>query len=495
MSEEINIDKAHLKLAAELAEFDAVGLAERIRKKELSPKEAVEASVAAIEVLDKELNFRCQDYAEEALAEAGVFSVADQPFPGVPFLLKDLGAQMEGKVCDAGSRLAAGIIAKHDTELMARFRRSGLITLGKTNTPEFGANIITENVLQGVTHNPWNKDYSPGGSSGGSSAAVAAGAVAIAHANDGLGSIRIPASMTNLYGLKPTRQRIPSGPDIAESSGGRAAELVVTRSVRDTAVLLDAVYGSDPGAPHVAPPPMRPYVEELDNPPKDLRIALMVASFSGAKPEPICAKAAEETAALCAQLGHRVELATPQIPWDEYLWSLKMTAQGGFAAGVQLTAEATGRTPSPDNLEPLTWASYEEGRKVSMLDFHKGLSIYGKVQRAMGRFFEKFDILISPVLMGPPPPVEYFASKDVDIDEFWDWFGGDAYSPFAGVFNVTGQPSASVPLHMTEDGLPIGTQITGKFGDEGTILGLSAELERAAPWASRRPSIHISNYV
>jgi len=194
-------------------------------------------------------------------------------------------------------------------------------------------------------------------------------------------------------------------------------------------------------------------------------------------------------------MGHNVELATPEIPWDDFLWSLKMTAQAGFAAGVQLTAEATGRTPSPDNLEPLTWASYEAGMKVSMLDFHKGLGIYGKVQRAMGRFFESFDVLISPVLMGPPPPVEYFVGRDVDNDAFWDWFGGDAYSPFAGVFNVTGQPSASIPLHMSEEGLPIGTQITGKFGDEGTILGLSAELERALPWAARRPPIHISNYV
>ncbi len=488
-------DKSLLNLAAELADTDAVGLSGMIRKKEIAPREAVAAAAAAIEVLDSELNFRCQDYAEEALQQAEDYDVGAQPFPGVPFMVKDLGAQMEGKVCDAGSRLAAGIVAKHDTELMARFRRAGLITLGKTNTPEFGANIITENALQGVTSNPWNREYSPGGSSGGAAAAVAAGALPIAHANDGLGSIRIPASMCGLFGLKPTRQRIPSGPDIAEASGGRAAELVVTRSVRDTAVLLDAVHGADPGAPHVAPPPVRPYVDELTNPPKKLRIALMTTSFSGAQPEPICAQAAAETAAMCEALGHSVEVAAPEIPWEDYLWSLKMTAQAGFAAGVHFTAEATGRTPSPDNLEPITWASYQAGMKVSLLDFHKGLGVYGKVQRAIGRFFETYDLLITPMLMGPPPPLGYFAGKDIDIDEFWDWFGGDAYSPFAGVFNVTGQPAASIPLHMNDEGLPIGTHIVGRFGDEGTILGLSADLERASPWASRRPTVHISNYV
>lgn len=490
-----SIDKSALKLAADLAGTDAVGLSDMIRKKDIAPREAIAAAAAAIEVLDQELNFRCQDYTAEALEQAENFNVAEQPLPCVPFLVKDLGAQMEGKVCDAGSRLAAGVVAKHDTELMARFRRAGLVTLGKTNTPEFGANIITENALQGVTRNPWNKDYSPGGSSGGAAAAVAAGALPIAHANDGLGSIRIPASMCGLYGLKPTRQRIPSGPDIAEASGGRAAELVVTRSVRDTAVLLDAVHGTDPGAPHFAPPPKRPYVEELTNPPKKLRIALMTTSFSGAKPAPICAQAAAETAAMCEAMGHIVEAATPDIPWEDYLWSLKVTAQGGFAAGVHLTAEATGRTPSPDNLEPLTWASYQAGMNVSLLDYHKGLGVYGKVQRAVGRFFEKYDLLITPMLMRPPPVVEYFVGKEVDIDAFWDWFGGDAYSPFAGVFNVTGQPAASLPLHMSEEGLPIGTHIVGRFGDEGTVLGLSAELERASPWSSRRPAVHISNYV
>jgi amidase len=471
--------------------YDGLALAELVRKREVTPLELLASARAAIARLNPQLNAVCHDLADRA-REAIEQCSTDAPFAGVPFLLKDIGAQMKGTPCECGSRLMQGYVSSYDSTLTERFHRAGLITLGKTTTPEFGAQINTEPLLTGITRNPWNPGVTPGGSSGGAAAAVAAGIVPLAHANDGLGSIRIPAANCGLFGLKPTRQRTPAGPVQAEISGGRGVEFVVSRSVRDSAALLDAVHGMDVGAPHCAPAPRRPYVDELTTEGRPLRIALMDRTFTGAAVHAECAKAAQALARTCADLGHMVEEATPLIDWAQYMWAIRTAGSASFAAGLAGAARALGRTPSEDNLEPLTWLSYLEGRTLRAEEYFGALEVFASLQRTLGAFFQRYDILITPMLSQPPADIGWLGAPGSDLDRFWQKFGGDEYSPFAGVFNVTGQPAASIPCHETSDGRPIGTQIVAQFGEEGVIFRLAAQLERARPWRERIAGIHVS---
>lgn len=473
-------------------EYDGVGLADLVRRGEVSASELCESAIEAAARLNPSLNVLCHDLSDHARAAVRKFS-ADGPFAGVPFLLKDLGAQMKGTPYECGSRLMQGYVSTFDTHLTERFVRAGLLTIGKTTTPEFGGQITTEPLLTGITRNPWNPEVTPGGSSGGSASAVAAGIVPLAHANDGLGSIRIPAANCGLFGLKPTRQRTPAGPVAAEISGGRGVEFVVSRSVRDSAVLLDAVHGADVGAPHCAPAPRRPYVEELSAKPTPLRIALMERTFTGAPVHPECAKAARVLAGLCAQLGHSVEEATPGIDWSAFMHSIRTAGAASFAAGLVSAGRAMGRTPSEQNVEPLTWLMYLEGKQLRAEEYFRALETFAALQRGMGRFFERYDILITPMLSQPPANLGCLGAPHDDLDGFWERFAGDSYSPFAGIFNITGQPAASIPCHETADRRPIGTQIVARFGDEGAILRLAAQIEVLRPWSARRPEVHISN--
>jgi amidase len=471
--------------------YDGVGLAELVRRGEVSVAEITESAIAAVRALNPTLNVLCRDLGERARVEAREVS-ADAPFAGVPFLLKDLGAQMRGTPYTCGSRLMQGYVSTHDSTLTERFVRAGLVTLGKSTTPEFGAQITTEPVLTGRTRNPWNLEVTPGGSSGGAAAAVAAGIVPLAHANDGLGSIRIPASNCGLFGLKPTRQRTPAGPMAAEISGGRGVEFIVSRTVRDSAALLDAVHGADVGAPHHAPAPRRKYVEELSARPTPLRIALMDRTFTGAPVHAECAKAAHSLAKVCTELGHAVEQAAPVVDWGAYIRAIRLAGSASFAAGLTAAGRAVGRRPSEQNLEPLTWLSYIEGQQLSVGEYFDALEIFAALQRGLGRFFESYDVLITPMLTLPPADLGWLGAPDDDLDAFWEKFGGDAYSPFAGIFNITGQPAASIPCHETRDLRPIGTQVVARFGDEGTIFQLAAQIESARPWSSRRPQTHIA---
>ncbi len=434
--------------------YDGLALAELVRKAEVTALELVESALEASAQLNPLLNVICHDLADRARAAASKVS-PQSPFAGVPFLLKDIGAQMKGTPYECGSRLMQGYVSTHDTYLTERFERAGLITIGKTTTPEFGAQITTEPALTGATRNPWNVAATPGGSSGGSAAAVAAGIVPIAHANDGLGSIRIPASNCGLFGLKPTRQRTPTGPIAGEISGGRGVEFVVSRTVRDSAALLDAVHGADVGAPHCAPAPHRPYIEELTAKPVRLKIALMDRTFAGTAVHPDCAKSARSLAATCAQLGHIVEESTPNVSWEAYMRAIRTAGSASFAAGVAGVGRAMSRTPSETNLEPLTWLSYLEGQRLSAVQYFEALEIFAALQRCVGRFFERYDILITPMLSQPPADIGWLGTPDTDLDVFWQKFAGDAYSPYAGLFNVTGQPAASIPCGETRDGRPI----------------------------------------
>lgn len=475
----------------EYSELDGTALAALVQAKEITTQELFELALTAIERINPRLNFVSHDLAAHA-QQAVEQGLPAGPFEGVPFLLKDLGAQLAGTPFNAGSRLLAGNVSKKDTNLMTRFKAAGLNTVAKTTTPEFGAQITTESLLTGVTRNPWSLLHTPGGSSGGSAAAVAAGVVPFAHANDGLGSIRIPAANCGIFGLKPTRQRTPAGPDLAEISAGRGVEFVVSRTVRDSARLLDCVQGPDVGAPHWAPPPAEPYAEAIARPPQRLRIAFMETTFTGARVADECRDAVQAAARLCHELGHIVVERGPDIDFEAYRWAIRLAGSASMGAGLQGAAAAVGREVSKGLLEPLTWLSYLEGRSTLAADYFRATDVYARLQRAMGRFFVNTDVLLTPMLAMPPAEIGWLGAPANDLDRFWDRFAGDAYSPFAGVFNVTGHPAASLPLHWCERGLPIGVQFVGRFGDEGTLLQLAAQLEQARPWAARKPPVHLS---
>ncbi len=476
---------------AEYSLFDGTGLAELVRGKHVTPAELTDIALRAVERVNPLLNIIAHDLGGQAreVAEKGP---PPGPFAGVPFMIKDLALEMKDTPYEAGCRLLKGNVSLIDTNLMTQFKAAGLVTIAKSTCAEFGAQLTTETVLNGVTRSPWNLAHTPGGSSGGSAAAVAAGVVPFAHANDGIGSIRIPASNCGLFGLKPNRQRLPLGPMIGDAPGSRGVEFVVTRSVRDAARLLDAVHGPDIGAHSWAPPPERPYREELERPRTGLRIAMMTKSFSGASIHPECVRAVQETAALCEALGHHVEEAAPTFDFEGFRHAIRLESNANSAAALEMVGQMMGRPPSPDNLEPFTWRIYQEGKAASAEAYAMTQFTYGVMQRQMGAFFERFDILLTPVLATPPAEIGWLGANPDDIEGFWDRFCGDAYSPFVGVFNVTGPPAASIPLHVSDSGLPIGTQAVARFGDEGALLNLAAQLEAAQPWIDRRPAIHVS---
>ncbi len=475
----------------EYARCDAVELARLVQTREVQASELLALAVAGMEKLQPSLNFVAHDLVPQAreLVRDGPVG----PFAGVPLMLKDLALEMKDTPYEAGCRLLKGNVSSTDSNLMRQFRAAGLVTVAKTTCAEFGAQLGTETILNGITRNPWSLDHTPGGSSGGSAAAVAAGVVPVAHANDGIGSIRIPAANCGLFGLKPNRQRLPMGPFIGDAPGSRGVEFVLTRTVRDAAHLLDALHGGDVGAPGIAPAPVRPYRDELDRPRKGLRIALMTTSFSGAPVHSACSRAVERTALVCESLGHSVEVARPVFDHAAFRQAIRLESNANSAASLEMVARAVGREIGPDTLEPFTLAIYREGLKASAVDYARTHFTYGVIQRQVGRFFEDYDILLTPMLSRPTAEIGWLGQKPEDYEAFWERFSGDAYSPFAGLFNVTGQPAASIPSLMTENGLPIGTQMVGRFGDEGTLLNLAAQLEIAEPWIGRLPLLHVSH--
>ncbi len=476
----------------EYAKLDGVALAALVASRQVTPLELIELAATAAEKVQGELNFVAHDLTDMA-REAARDAVPHGAMFGVPFLLKDLALEMKGTPYEAGCRLLKGNVSTIDTNLMTRFREAGLMTIGKTTCAEFGAQIATETALNGITRNPWNPAHTPGGSSGGSAAAVAAGVVPVAHANDGIGSIRIPASNCGLFGLKPNRHRTPIGPVMGDAPGSRGVEFVVSRSVRDSAVLLDSVHGADTGAQAWAPPPVRRYVEELERPRTGLRIAVQMRSFSGAAVHADCAEAVRKTAAACETLGHHIEEDSPAIDFAAFRRAIRDESNANSLAGLAMAAEAMGRPIDATTLEPFTLAIYADGKRTSGEAVARAMLNHGTVQRQMGAFFERYDILLLPVLAQPPAPIGWLGQSPDDYEAFWERFCGDAYSPFAGVFNVTGHPAASVPTHMSADGLPIGTMVVSRFGDEGTLFNLAAQLEQAMPWHRRVPAIHVSH--
>ena len=474
---------------SEYTALDGVALAELVARGEVTPAELATTARAAIDAVNPRLNAvigRLDAVAEEALARGP----KDGPFSGVPFLIKDIGMHYANVPHEMGSRFAEGFRFPHDTELAIRFKRAGLVTLGRTNTPEFGCNASTEPVSKGPSRNPWNPAHSTGGSSGGSAAAVAAGVVPFAHANDGGGSIRIPASCCGLVGLKPSRGRMPSGPDSDDLIFGMGVELVVSRTVRDTAAVLDATHGPDIGARIMLPPPPVPYRQLIERPPARLRIAYAVRSPAGAAPmHRDCQAAVERTAKQLADLGHIVEEASPSFDHESACLNFLDLAAAYFGNGIGLIQQLTGRVPSRENLEATTLAIYEYGRNLSAFGLGAAFARINELARLMGAFFTTYDLWLTPTLAVPPVKLGVMdATAEMGAAE-WIKHILDL-APFTAPFNATGQPALSVPLHQSSDGLPIGMHFVGRLGDEATLLQIGRQLEEAVPWAGRRPGIY-----
>ena len=474
------------RLAEQFERYDGLGLAELIRTKEATPEEVLAVTLERIDGRNLAINAvvtRMDDHARAAI-RAGL---PDGPFKGVPYLLKDLGALYTGVVTSYGSGLFASNVPDHDSEIVARMKRAGLVIVGKSNTPEMGIAPSTEPRLFGPTRNPWNLGHSAGGSSGGAAAAVAAGMLPMAHATDGGGSIRIPASACGLFGLKPTRARNPMGPDAGEGWSGASIGHAVTWSVRDSAALLDATSGPDIGDPYWAPPPARPFLEEVGRDPGRLRIALTTTPWLAGPVDPECAEAVRGAAKLCASLGHHIEEARPQF--DEAAWgqASRTIVVASLTFTLETRAAALGRPLSQDDVERITWERVQEARAFSAADYARAIHTVHRTGRAVARFLEQYDILLTPTMAKPPHPLGVLSLSNPDSAAFLA--ARTASVGFTALFNSSGHPAMSVPLAMSKSGLPLGVQFVARFGDEATLFRLASQLEAAQPWKDRRPPL------
>jgi amidase len=433
----------------EYTDLDAMALTELILRKKVTPRELVEAAIERIEELNPTLNAVVTPMYEQALSAANSPSV-EGPFAGVPFLLKDVLAAYAGVKMTLGSNLLRDFVPDHDSELVARLKRAGLIIVGKTNTPELGLLPTTEPHLFGACRNPWNSDRTTGGSSGGSAAAVSAGMVPMAHANDGGGSIRIPAACCGLFGLKPTRARNPLGPDFGDLMSGLLVEHAVTRSVRDSAALLDATSGPDRGDPYWAPPPTRPFIMEVGADPGRIR-------------------------------GHEVVEAAPKLNGELITHAFTVIWSSECTATLKLL------NANRDQVEPLTWALAEMGGQYSAADYLQALTTLQRISRLVADFLVDYDVWLTPTLAEPPVPLGTFDSPP--DDPLRGFRRAMEFVPFTPICNITGQPAMSVPLFWNAEDLPIGTHFIGRFGDEATLFRLASQLEQARPWADRRPPV------
>jgi len=470
----------------DLTRLDATAQADLVRRGEATPLELVDAAIARIERANPALNAVVTPTFDRA-REAARGELPDGPFRGVPFLLKDLSAAWAGVRMTSGSAFLKDFVAPVDSVLVQRYLAAGLVFLGKTNCPEFGFLPTTEPALFGATRNPWDPERSPGGSSGGSAAAVASGMVPFAHGNDGGGSIRIPASCCGLVGLKPTRARITHAPLLGDVMGGLVVDHALARTVRDSAALLDATAGAAPGDPYVSPPPARPFLDEVGADPGRLRIAWSATNPIGAPVHADCVRAVEDAAALCEAHGHEVEEAAPQIDGELLYESFLAVWLAGHAWGIDGMARATGRTPAPAELEPLSWALHRIGREVRAPDYLLAVTALQRIARVVAGFFAGHDVWLSPTLAQPPVPLGTFDRDSTDALEVFR--RASEFVPFTPLFNATGQPAVSLPLHWSPSGLPIGVQLAGRFGDEATLIRLASALEEARPWAGRTPSV------
>jgi amidase len=455
---------------------DATGLAAAVRDGVVSAAEVLEHALARLDERNPGLNAIVNRRDDEARAEVAA-GLPDGPFTGVPFVVKDLGVSVGGMPATGGSRLFADLVAARDSELIARYRRAGVVIVGTTNTPELGRNASTEPLLFGPTRNPWRPTHSPGGSSGGTAAAIASGMVPVGHGNDGGGSIRIPASACGLVGLKPTRGRTPVAPKPALTSP-LSINHVLTRSVRDAAVFLDATAGPVAGDPHVTPPPLRPWAAELGQHPGSLRIALCTHTPAGDPVHPDCASVTTGVASLLAELGHRVEEAAPPFPAADVSLAFRVFMAASLSVEVDARTAELGRSLRDDDLEPLTRMIYEQGRSLSGGDVVHALAALERASQTIGGFFADGVLLLTPTLARPVPPLGLLDTTDLTSIATH----AAAYSAMASPFNVTGQPAISLPMGHDSEGLPVGVQLVAPFGREDLLVQVASQLEEARPW-------------
>lgn len=488
-------------------QYDGLGLAELVQKKEVKPLELVEESIIRIEKLNPHINAVVHKMYDDAKTKSEK-DVANGPFAGVPFLLKDLGAAFEGAPMRQGSRFHIDHIPDHDSELVTRYKMAGLICLGKTNTPEYGLVPFTEPELSGTCNNPWDVKCTSGGSSGGSAAAVATRIVPIAHGNDGGGSIRIPASCCGVFGLKPTRGRTPVGPDREEIWHGCGCDHVLTVSVRDSAAILDATAGPDLGALYFAPSSQRPFLQEVGDDPGALKIAYSSKPFIPAVIHEDCATALDETVILCQGLGHEMTEDSPVIDGEAFAKSFVTMLSGETRADIEEASIISKRKPKYEHFEPATWMLALLGSHIKGADFAAAIHQLHHNARVVGKFFQYYDILMTPTLALPPVLTATFQTRGIqdraikilgklNAGRLLDLLGGIdaiakevfAFMPFTTLFNVAGNPAMSVPLYWNDEGLPIGIQFVGRYGDEATLFRLAAQLEKARPWFNRIPPV------
>ncbi len=485
-------DVACPDMTDDLSLLDATGQADLVRRGEVSPTELVDAAVARVEALDPELNAVIHRRFERARVEAAG-ELPDGPFRGVPTLFKDLMCAMEGEPYHEGLRPLkdAGYRSPVTDNLARRLLGSGLVCLGRTNTPEIGLVPTTEPPAYGPTRNPWDTSRTTGGSSGGSAAAVASGMVPVAHGNDGGGSIRIPASCCGLVGLKPSRGRSSLGPRFGQISSPLPVENLLARSVRDVATALDVISRPFPGDPVVAPPLARAALDEVGVDPGRLRIGFLTTNPLDTGPvHPDCVAAAESAARALEELGHAVEPSSPAALADpELVMQFGVAWFAGAASTLDAHGRAIGRAITADDVEPLTWAMSEAGHAVTAAQYLSAVAAMERFGRELAGWWDGgFDLLLTPTLAEPPVPLGTFASTP--DDPLAGFLRAGAFTPFTPPFNATGQPAVSLPWQENGDGLPIGVQLVAAYGREDVLVRLASQLEAAHPWASRRPPVH-----
>lgn len=471
---------------AEYGNYDALGLAALVKRREVSATELLDAALERAAVRDPLINaitIPLEEFARKAIAEG----LPSGPFEGVPFLLKDLTASVAGVRMTRTSRFFADSPpATTDSEHVKRLKRAGLVFFGRTNTCELGLSLTCEPQLTGATKNPWDLTRISGGSSGGAAAATAARIVPMAHGTDGFGSIRAPAACCGLVGLKPTRGRNTLAPFAGEALASLAAEHAVTLSVRDCAALLDATAGPGAGDPYAAPPPARPYLHEVGTDPGRLRIAFTRRAPNGATVGTESLRELDATAKLCAELGHHVAEADPAVEGEAMVPTFITLSAANTVVNLG-THPAKQRAPAAGEVENVTREMYERGLRIGGAEYIKAVSTAHRLGRQMGAFHADYDVLLTPGLAGPAAKLGWLDMMLEDADEYWRRVF--EFSPFTVWFNLTGQPALMLPLGMSSEGLPLGTQLVGRFGDEATLFRLGAQLEAARPWFGRKPAL------
>lgn len=468
----------------EYGSYDAVGLAELVRKQEVSSGELLDEAIARTAKVDPQINavvVKHYDYAQRQIDKG----LPDGLFTGVPFLLKDLDV-LEGTRTTSGASVYEDNVADHTSTLARRFLNAGVTIFGKSSSPEFGLMPTTESRLFGPTRNPWNLAHSSGGSSGGAAAAVAARILPLAHASDGGGSIRIPASACGVFGLKPTRARNPIGPDRGEGWGGFSCGHVVSISVRDSAAMLDATHGPEPSSLYVAPPPERPFAEEVGRDPGRLRIAFTDKSPYGDTIDPEIAAATRDVAILLAGLGHDVEERTPALAADPAV-VMATIVSANTALNVRVAEQRFGRPMTDRDFEALTLASAHNAQKASATDYVAAQLTAFQISRGLAAFFENCDVFLCPTLCSPPLRIGELNTMAKDLSHIAPILR--RYMPATSLFNMSGQPAMSVPLAWNKAGLPLGMMFSARFGDEATLFRLAAQLEQERPWKDKLPPI------